>query len=43
MATAIAPATVNKMVGVGSQYAILNVNKNGEYQESHDKRLTHLC
>ena len=33
MATVITPAMVNKMVGAGSQYALLNVDKNGEYMD----------
>jgi len=31
--TVITPALVNKMVGAGSQYAMLNVDKNGEYMD----------
>jgi hypothetical protein len=33
MATVITPAMVNKMVGAGSQYALLNVDKNGDYMD----------
>ena len=33
MATVITPAMVNKMVGAGSQYALLNVDKKGEYMD----------
>ncbi|MCP4404459.1 MAG: DUF1254 domain-containing protein [bacterium] len=33
MATVITPAMVNKMVGAGSQYALLNVDKDGEYMD----------
>ena len=33
MATVITPAMVNQMVGAGSQYALLNVDKNGEYMD----------
>jgi len=33
MATVITPAMVNKMVGAGSQYALLNMDKNGEYMD----------
>jgi len=33
MATVISPAMVNKMVGAGSQYALLNLDKNGNYMD----------
>jgi hypothetical protein len=33
MATVITPAMVNKMVGAGSQYALLNLDKNREYMD----------
>ena len=33
MTTVITPAMVNKMMGVGSQYALLKVDKNGEYMD----------
>ena len=41
MATVITPAMVEKMVGPGSQYALLNLDKNGEYMDgSKTYRLT---
>jgi len=33
MATVITPAMVNKMVGAGSQYALLNLDENGNYMD----------
>lgn len=33
MATVITPVMVNKMVGAGSQYAFLNLDKNGEHMD----------